>query len=448
MWSRKRLDLSWNELLFAAVNSATAFDRTSLAAKIAERWSPAGEVLVCLSVRSAFDLLLTCLDLPAGSEVLVSAVTIPGMLRIIEEHGLIAVPVDLDSAQMSPRLDALARGRSPRTRAVLVAHLFGARLDLQSVADFARQYGLILIEDAAQAYAGPVYTGHHAADVSLFSFGPIKTSTALGGAIARVRDPQLLSRMRQLKTAWPVQSWPAFAARVLKYAGLKAASSRLAYSAIVSACRTIGFDHDRLVNGSVRGFAEAGFFKRIRQQPSAPLLAILNHRLASFDEYRLAERVRRAEFIMADWCGSQFFPSSACEHHAHWLLPVYVDDPTRIIATLAAAGFDATQGQSLTVVPPPHDRPELDPIVARRVMAGIVFLPCYPEMPLSAVEHLSRIVLRECERRAGKQANRRCGAAMMPPACPEETHDCYLDQRAPLRLSKSLSAGPLPAEGG
>ncbi|HCK72012.1 MAG TPA: aminotransferase DegT, partial [Planctomycetaceae bacterium] len=51
---------------------------------------------MCLSVRTGFDLLFQALNLPAGSEVLVSALTIDGMLRVIEEHDLVAVPVDLD----------------------------------------------------------------------------------------------------------------------------------------------------------------------------------------------------------------------------------------------------------------------------------------------------------------------------------------------------------------
>lgn len=45
---------------------------------------------------TGFDLLLQTLKLPAGSEVLCSAVTIPDMIYLLRHHGLVPVPVDLD----------------------------------------------------------------------------------------------------------------------------------------------------------------------------------------------------------------------------------------------------------------------------------------------------------------------------------------------------------------
>ena len=350
-----------------------------LAHEIEELWSCAGEAIVCLSVRSAFDLLLTSLKLPRGSEVLVSAVTIGGMLRIIEEHGLVAVPADLDAISMAPHLDTLARGLSARTRAVLVAHLFGGRIDLRPIADFTRRHHLILIEDAAQAYAGPGYIGHHAADVSLFSFGPIKTATALGGAIVRVRDRTLLARMRTMQAGWPVQRRSDFLARVGKYAALKTMSQRVTYRVMASSLAR---------SGERQYLEEAALVQALRQ----PLLSLLLRRLRHFDSQRLADRIRFAEQIMGRRRATPLFPGSACEPHVHWLLPVWSNDPRCIIKTLTDAAFDCTQGQSLTVVAPPDGRPELEPVTAREILAGIVFLPCYPEMAPTAVESLAGII--------------------------------------------------------
>jgi perosamine synthetase len=391
MWSRKRIDVGWSDLLSAG-GSLGRRQPAPLADEIEGAWSPAGEALVCLSVRSAFDLLLTSLNLPQGSEVMVSAVTIGGMLRIIEAHGLVAVPVDLDACTMAPRAAALTRALSSRSRALLVAHLFGGRIDLRPIASFARRHGLTLIEDAAQALAGLDYTGHPQADVSLFSFGPIKTATALGGAIVRVRDRQLLGRLRDTQAGWPVQRRGDFLARVAKYAAIKAVSSRPAYRLLVEACCLLGRDHDRLANGSVRAFAERDFFSQLRRRPSAPLLSLLRRRLERFDDRRIAERVERAEQIMGGWRGTALFPGSACLPHAHWVLPICVAHPPRLIKTLAAAGFDATQGQSLAVVPAPDGRRELDPLVARQTLGGTVYLPCYPEMTPAAVRRLARLV--------------------------------------------------------
>ena len=58
--------------------------------KLESFWSEGrNDALACLSVRSGFDLLLQSFALPAGSEVLFSAVTIQDMPKIAEAHGLV-----------------------------------------------------------------------------------------------------------------------------------------------------------------------------------------------------------------------------------------------------------------------------------------------------------------------------------------------------------------------
>lgn len=397
MWPRKHLDLGWDDVTSGAARCMLPACRRALAAAIESRWSSAGDALVCLSVRSAFDLLLGSLKLPPRSEVLISAVTIRDMATIIESHGLVPVPIDLDVAGMGPRLESLEAGLAARTRAIVVAHLFGGRIDLGPIAEFARRHRLMLIEDAAQAFVGHDYTGDASADVSMFSFGPIKTATALGGAVVRVRNAELLGLMRERQSGYPVQSRGDFLKRTMKYAALKGLSARPMFSAAVAGCRLARRDYDRLINGCVRGFGAEHFFQRIRRQPSAPLLSLLARRLAQYDPGRLASRAEIAERIMGRWAGTARFPGSACQPHTHWLLPLWTNYPARVIATLAEAGFDATQGQSLTAIAPPIGRPETEAAAARRTMSGTVFLPCYPGLPPTAVSRLAELVDRECE---------------------------------------------------
>jgi perosamine synthetase len=107
-----------------------------------------------------------------------------------------AVPVDINSRTLATYPSALEAVLTSRVRVLLVAHLFGGRMDLGPVA-FAREHGLILAEDCAQAFKGPDHMGHTAADVSMYSFGTLNTSTALGGAVLRVRDREALRKMRE-----------------------------------------------------------------------------------------------------------------------------------------------------------------------------------------------------------------------------------------------------------
>jgi perosamine synthetase len=128
--SRHRLDIAFRHFLYALSACVWARYPQRLSARLAGGWSPSGHGIACRSVRSGFHLLLDALDLDAGDEVLVSAVTHPDMVRILEAHGLVAVPVDLDIGTLAPSLDSAERLVTERTRAILVAHLFGGRFDM------------------------------------------------------------------------------------------------------------------------------------------------------------------------------------------------------------------------------------------------------------------------------------------------------------------------------
>src|SRR5262245_21305060 len=203
MWLRKRLDIRWSDFGGALRDSVTSGDRIRLAENLEDFWSPRGDALACLSVRSGFDLWLASLALPRGSEVLVSAITIRDMVRIIEAHGLVPVPVDIDPDTRAIDLDSLKQAITPRSRVILVAHLFGTRQPLGDMFEVARRHDLLVAEDCAQAFAGRHYTGDPRADVTMFSFGPIKTATALGGALLCVRDREVLTRMRKRQASYP-----------------------------------------------------------------------------------------------------------------------------------------------------------------------------------------------------------------------------------------------------
>lgn len=393
MWSRKRLDLGWGDLAFGAWRCLWPTDRAATERKLAALPAGKGQLLSCLSVRSSFDLLLTALNWPPGSELLVSAVTIPDMVAMIEAHGLKAIPIDLCPEDLSPRLDLLQSAITPATRGLLIAHLFGGRVDLDPIAELARERGLLLIEDCAQAFRGPHDFGHPRADVSLFSFGPIKTATALGGALVRVQHGDLITQMAAIQAAYPLQSRVKYLRRIVKYAGLKFLSGPIAFGCLARTCRWAGVDLDRLVNGSVRGFERRELLRQIRQRPCAALLSLLERRLARFDLRRLESRAALGQGMVDRLAGAATVPGAAACDHTHWVLPVLSSQPNRLIERLHMAGFDATQGQSLCVVDPPPDCPELDPSDARATMTGIVFIPFYPELsPAAWVQLIQTLV--------------------------------------------------------
>jgi dTDP-4-amino-4,6-dideoxygalactose transaminase len=315
------------------------------------------------------------------------------MVRILEAHGLVAVPVDLDISTLAPSLELAERLVTRRTRAMLVAHLFGGRFAMDGTVAFAKRHGLFLWEDCAQAFTGPGDTGDPSADVSMYSFGALKTGTALGGALLKVRDRSALDRMRDAQLGWPVQTRRQYAGTVAKFLALSLVIRPLAYGALARVHQATGRDFNQLVNSSVRAFRPGRLLPQLEVQPSGPLLAAMLYRLNSFDGRRLRRRAASGEWLAANLPAGLESPGRAMEVRTHWLFPVLTSEPDRLIAACRRAGFDAARGaSSVGAVAAPPDRPDAEPERARSMMRSLVFLPAYPELSKRSLERLARVV--------------------------------------------------------
>lgn len=390
MIPRGKLDIGWGDLVFALWSCVRPANLADARRHLEAAWPSSGDTLACLSARSGFDLLLQALSLAPGSEVLVSAITIRDMPDIIAHHGLIPVAVDIDPATLSVKIDQLQRSLTPATKAILVAHLFGSRMPLDDIIRFARQHALVVIEDCAQAFTGGDYLGHPESDACLFSFGPIKTSTALGGGIIRVRDRALLEKMRAIQASYLVQSRGSFMRRVGRSMGLKALSVPRVFGVFVVACKLAGKDYDTLIKGAVRGFPGPHLIHRIQRQPSYPLLALLRRRLQRFEPARIERRIALAKMAI-ELMPAVARPGTSAATHTYWVFPIQVQSPERLMRHLRRHGFDATRGaSSMSVVDPPADRPELAPFEARQLMREVLYLPVYPGVSVSDLARLSQ----------------------------------------------------------
>jgi dTDP-4-amino-4,6-dideoxygalactose transaminase len=393
MIPRKRLDIAWADILHGVLFCVWSEAPETIRKRIESEWCPGDASLACLSVRSGFDALLHALDFPPGSEMLVSAVTIPDMVRIIEARGFVPVPVDIEMRQLAVRPESLARAVTPRTRAVLVAHLFGSRMPMDLVLRIAREHGLLVIEDCAQAYSGDDFHGHPESHVRMFSFGPIKTATALGGGILSFRDPSLCTRVHRHMSRWPIQSQWRFLARIAKYCLLMLLSYRPVYTLFVLGCRALTTNHDRVISGTARGFPARGLFAEIRQRPSPALLALLDRRLRGFNPAGIADRVALAQYV-GTLMPFMTRPGDRALHHTNWLFPILHETPERLMRYLWTKGFDATRGESsLCVVNPPADRPETVPAEANHAMARFLYLPVYPGVTPRDTERLADAIV-------------------------------------------------------
>lgn len=383
MLPRKKLDIGWMDLGFGGVRCLFPPNRHAT-----QRLVEQGEnTLAALSVRTGFDLLLQHLALPHGSEVLLSAITIRDMVSIIEHHGLRPVPIDLDPNTCALDLEHLRRRISPNTKIILVAHLFGSRMDMEGILEIAHSYPLMVIEDCAQAFMADGYRGHPRTDVTLFSFGSIKTATALGGALLVFRDQALCQAVRLLQSTLPLQSHRLYFGKILKYAVLKLLSYPATYTTFVAVCKLFRTSHDRLISQSVRGFAGGELIQKIRFQPSAALLALLHRRLQRYMPANLHARIQAAEQLTR-LLSDLPIPARNATRHTHWVFPLQSPRPEQLVQHLLTQGFDATRGAS-SMYAVPSDAP----LAAVQMMQQLLYLPVDAGVSDEYVRKLARAVL-------------------------------------------------------
>merc|ERR1711871_1423009 len=122
------------------------------------------------------------------------------------------------SEKLEIQNDTLARAFTDKTKLVIISHIFGVVPPMGATVKLAHQHGCLVFEDCAECYTGSRgYLGHPDSDITAFSFGTIKTATALGGCVALFRDATLRDRVRDVYARSPVRPTRQFAARLLKY---------------------------------------------------------------------------------------------------------------------------------------------------------------------------------------------------------------------------------------
>ncbi|OQW78288.1 MAG: aminotransferase DegT [Proteobacteria bacterium ST_bin14] len=200
-----RPDLTGNELLYA--EDALRSGWISSIGQYIERFEQAlasetecAHAIALANGTVALHLALHCMDIGPGDEVIVPTFTYIASVNTIAQTG--AVPVFAESRASDWLMDPadIERRITPRTKAVMPVHLFGAICD-PDINVIARRHGLRVIEDAAEAL-GSRRNGRHVgsdADITSFSFFGNKTVTTGEGGAVITRDPVLAERLRKVK---------------------------------------------------------------------------------------------------------------------------------------------------------------------------------------------------------------------------------------------------------
>ena len=377
MRPRLLLDISYADLLsvFTLLNEVVS--EVSSPANIKPFLKIFPQSVICLSARSAFHALLQTLVLPPAAPIIYSAITIETMVAIAQEHDLTPHFVDVDAATMLPSaadLDALLAKTGAKV--VVIAQLFGCVSSLQAHGEVCKKHGALLVEDCAQAFSGDFHLGDSVADFSLFSFGPIKRFTALGGGIIVGKDKLALDKIAQTIHAWPRKADTWFFKRTLKFLALKIVSTPLIYTALLRTLSALGKDADAIIGSIARGFQAGSITPQLEFQTNPRQQRLLFRRLnaAKHTQSRSAAAAHILQTVQKLLPQTAFETlGNAAHQNAHWLMPVLVNDmvtqPANIVIQLRQLGFDATQGAT-SMRAFGGDCPQ-----AQRIMRQVVYLP-------------------------------------------------------------------------
>ena len=152
-----------------------------------EKWATACGVVHAVGVGNGMDAIeiaLRALGIGHGDEVITTPMTAFATVLAIMRSGATPVLADIDPNTALLSHDSAERCISPRTRAVVLVHLYGQIRDMDAWEAFCNRHGISLVEDCAQAHLAQWKnrTAGSFGEIGAYSFYPTKNLGALGDA--------------------------------------------------------------------------------------------------------------------------------------------------------------------------------------------------------------------------------------------------------------------------
>lgn len=304
----------------------------------------------------ALELALRVADVGAGDEVIVPANTFIATVEAVSRIGAIPVLVDVDADQLLIDPVEAEQAITNRTRAIVPVHLFGQTAPMERLLKLSEEYGVAVVEDAAQAQ-GSQRSGRPAGGFGIAagtSFYPGKNLGAAGDAGAVLtNDADVAARVRTIAA-----------------------------------------------HGSDRKYVHdvVGFNSRLDAVQAVVLHAKLR-RLTEWNELRRRAAARYVE-LLADVPGVRLPVPDPVNEDVWHLFVVQVDERDRILAELNAAGI----GAGIHYPTPVHltgayahlgrgvgDFPTTE-VAAQRILS----LPLYPHITVAQQQYVADALTRAC----------------------------------------------------
>ena len=165
-------------------------------------WCGVKHCIGCANGLDALKLIIQGYGFGPGDEIIAPANTYIASLIAISANGCTPVLVEPNLATCLIDPDRIEERITPRTKAMMVVHLYGRSMDMSRIWEIAGRHGLKVIEDSAQSH-GAVFRDRRCGnlgDASGFSFYPGKNLGCLGdGGAVTTNDDELAKKIRALR---------------------------------------------------------------------------------------------------------------------------------------------------------------------------------------------------------------------------------------------------------
>jgi perosamine synthetase len=159
---------------------------------------------------TALQVAVEAVGIGPGDEVIMPSYTIISCASAVVRAGALPVLVDCDADTFCMNVDDVESRISPKTRAIMVVHMFGHPVDMDPLVALAQKHGLVIIEDAAEVHGAQYLSGRHGnaphwqtcggiGHIATFSFFANKLITTGEGGMVITNNAEYARRSRDLR---------------------------------------------------------------------------------------------------------------------------------------------------------------------------------------------------------------------------------------------------------
>lgn len=175
--------------------------KTALFEEKFREFTGAKYALACANATCGLFTALKALGIGPGDEVIVPDLTFVATANVVIMTGATPIFCDVDPVTFMITPELIEPHITEKTKAIMPVHLYGQPADLDTLIPFAKEKGLILLEDAAQG-VGTLYKGKHVGTfgaLGVFAFYANKIMTTGEGGLVLTNDEELMKKSLALK---------------------------------------------------------------------------------------------------------------------------------------------------------------------------------------------------------------------------------------------------------